>query len=236
MADQAPRYERCRAAGREGLDRARVGVRFTRVADPARARVVFRYSRGGGGLLGCEGIAGGTGAGYPSPFTPLAVDVIRSCRSPALRRLVAAHELGHVLGLGHDDRRCALMNASGDIATKLPSRCGPGPLIRPDDRRGARALYRRRPPAVDQRAALFSPGGGSRLPHRSEPFAFSASFASNALEYRWDFGDPASGAANTASGPAAAHAFSAPGLYTVTLELLDGGAVIATQRGTLELS
>ena len=39
-----------------------------------------------------------------------------------------------------------------------------------------------------------------------------------------------------ASGPAAAHAFSAPGLYTVTLQLLDRGAVIATQGGTVELS
>ena len=54
------------------------------------------------------------------------------------------------------------------------------------------------------------------------------------LEYRWNFGDPAGGAAwaygaqpgvsskNLATGPVAAHVFEAPGTYTVTLTGFDG--------------
>jgi hypothetical protein len=57
--------------------------------------------------------------------------------------MTAAHELGHVLGLGHEDRRCALMNSV------FVSRCRPQPLEwewycsppRDDDRRGALRLY-----------------------------------------------------------------------------------------------
>jgi PKD repeat protein len=37
------------------------------------------------------------------------------------------------------------------------------------------------------------------------------------LTETWDFGDPDSGAANTATGPLASHAFTRPGTYTVTL-------------------
>jgi hypothetical protein len=55
------------------------------------------------------------------------------------------------------------------------------------------------------------------------------------LEYRWNFGDEASGSwsatpgmpntsRNLATGPVAAHVFETPGTYTVSLTVLDGGA------------
>jgi hypothetical protein len=55
------------------------------------------------------------------------------------------------------------------------------------------------------------------------------------LEYRWDFGDPASGSwastpgmpnlsRNAATGPVASHVFESPGTYTVNLTVRDGTA------------
>jgi PKD domain len=245
VANETPRYAGAVRKAIRVWNRARVGVRFTRVSSTDRARVVFRYASGrGSGVHGCGGVAGGTGAGYPSPYLRMVVFVVRTCGSPAIRRLTAAHELGHVLGLGHEDRRCALMNSSGNTATGLPSHCpGHGPAARrlrrrlttADDVRGARALYRRAPRAVDQKLALFNPGDGSRLPLGWGPVRFGAAVRNTALGYRWDFGDPASGAANSATGLDATHAYAAPGAYTIRLEVLDGGTVIATGRQRLEL-
>jgi PKD repeat protein len=44
--------------------------------------------------------------------------------------------------------------------------------------------------------------------------------------YEWDFGDPASGPANTASGQDAEHTYTASGQYTVTLSAYDAGGTI----------
>ena len=165
VGSRAPLYHSAVRTAIRAWNRAHVGVRFTR-APVDRARVIFGYTRrGGSGRYGCEGIAGGTGAGYPSPFLAMHVSVLRSCRSQALRRLTAVHELGHVLGLGHETRRCALMNPTGDVNTLLPSLCPRGTrLPARDDIRGARALYRRRPAAVSDTIALFNPGPGTRIP------------------------------------------------------------------------
>jgi hypothetical protein len=51
---------------------------------------------------------------------------------------VIAHELGHVLGLVHDDRRCATMNSAAWSRCGLPPSCS---ILQPDDVRGAIARY-----------------------------------------------------------------------------------------------
>jgi hypothetical protein len=120
------------------VNRARLGVRLRR-RSRARADVVVAY-RG----RPCEGSAY---LGY-LPRRRNVVFLGRPCRR-GLVTLTAVHEFGHVLGLGHERRRCARMNPSID-GTGTPSHCARRSLsfwlghpFRRDDIRGLRAIYRR---------------------------------------------------------------------------------------------
>jgi hypothetical protein len=243
---KAPRYDAEIARAARAWTRAKVGVRFKRV-EATRARVVFRYASGsGGGPTRCAGVAGGAPTGYPGVLMGTAtVFVLRSCRSPDLRALTAAHELGHVIGLGHDDRRCALMNTIADYDIGLGNRCSGASerravdmrrrLVLSDDRRGAAAMYRR-PFARNDALAAFNPGGGTTMPYRPRAISFAPATVNLLLDYRWDFGDPGSGAANRASGVGPSHSFSRPGVYSITLTVRDSGAVVARQTQQLALT
>jgi hypothetical protein len=76
---------------------------------------------------------------------------------------LVAHELGHVLGLLHENRYCAAMNESGSM--RGGSKCGPDwrwewrcRLLEPDDVAGVAAIYggRPRPPATPAVCPLYA--------------------------------------------------------------------------------
>ncbi len=71
---------------------------------------------------------------------------IRNGQDRYTMALVVAHELGHVLGLDHEDRVCATMNSY--LADNHPAYCAAAPagqwicrLLHTDDVRGAVKLY-----------------------------------------------------------------------------------------------
>ena len=128
-------------------NRARAGVRFVKTAR-RDADVVVRY--------GQERCAGRSPMGYGRRWELTIVRLGADC-SRSLITLTAIHELGHVLGLDHDNRRCARMNDSFSPGG-TPGSCAPHSLsywlknpLEPDDIAGARAIYRFDNPSRDRR-------------------------------------------------------------------------------------
>jgi hypothetical protein len=114
-----------------------LGVRFVYVSAD-RAKVFVR--------LGQDNCGGAARVGYPGRNGYSRIEINDDCGS-GIAALTAVHELGHVLGLGHEKSGCARMNPTfGSGGT--PGHCShhsldywlAHPLVK-DDVRGARALY-----------------------------------------------------------------------------------------------
>jgi len=80
------------------------------------------------------------------------------------------------------------------------------------------------PPAAAFRVSLHPANDSATLTDTSTAGAGGAPIVSRA----WQFGDPASGAANTSAARRAQHSFSAPGVYQVTLMVTDANGLSAT--------
>jgi hypothetical protein len=113
-------------------------IRFVPAADRASADVVVSY-----GPPHAQGAASvGYAPGESSVSLPKGM-------TPMIATTLAAHELGHVLGLGHEVRGCTVM--APVVMAGPASRCGIAnckPLwrciVQKDDAAGAAALYGRR--------------------------------------------------------------------------------------------
>ncbi len=134
---------------------------------------VCRGTRG----LACVGVAGATVApgdgrgGLVSAEVRLAA----GCRPQRLFQQIAAHEIGHALGLGHEDRRCSTMVSGNEVGER---RCGSLWLrrcrvVQPDDIRGVVRYYGGRAAAVTRttRAACSdrAPAGAGALKVIADP-------------------------------------------------------------------
>jgi predicted Zn-dependent protease len=123
----------------------RSAFRLLAAALVAGAVSLSAASAGEGYAVGGRACEGEAAVGYQR----LEIDVLylgRGCNT-GLVTLTAVHEFGHVLGLDHENRRCARMNPSFND-TGTPTHCTEHTLaywlahpLTSDDLRGLRAIY-----------------------------------------------------------------------------------------------
>lgn len=202
----------------KALNRADVGVRLVRAKIPERASIQVGRLKGRCGRHGVLGTTQTIQGGFSAIYLP------RGC-PPVNASIIAAHELGHALGLLHEDRRCALMNSSGTGSKSIPTRClgrNYDWLRRPfrkDDLAGLRKQFRNTAPtAVLGRAEPDRPA----VVNRPVTFTVSVSDRENNLsEVELDFGDGSVSTGYAVEDLQTSHSYTAAGSYTVTLSAID---------------
>ncbi len=122
------------------------GMRVLLVPAPSpQANIQIRAFRHGTGGVACVGVAGSTGAPGDGSGRLMAAEVrvATGCRPQGLFQQITAHEIGHALGLGHENRHCSTMVSSHGVGER---RCGTAWLrrcrvVQPDDIHGVVRYY-----------------------------------------------------------------------------------------------
>jgi hypothetical protein len=139
-------YDPAVKAAASAWNKSGAKIRFKR-ASKKKARVKFKFMPAGS----CNGETRLLRARITTHATvrvpPFSAP--ESCRDTATLTIVVAHEFGHVLGLGHERKVCALMNPNGNRdGGTLCDPTGTTPpwmwrcrVIEPDDLRGAIKIY-----------------------------------------------------------------------------------------------
>jgi hypothetical protein len=196
------------------LNRAHVGVRLKKAQIPQQASIQVGRLEHRCGLPGVDGTTHTIQGGYAAIYLP------RGCHAK-IASIIAAHELGHALGLRHDDRRCALLNSSGTGPNGIPTQClgqehdwlhHP---YRKDDIAGLRRLYRNTEPTARLRVTGRE---GSTI-----TLSISAKDRErNISELKIDFGDGSSPATGYRVGDLPrGHTFAQAGTYKIRLTVTD---------------
>jgi hypothetical protein len=196
------------------LNSKHAGVRLQKAKIPEQASIQVGRLEHQCGLPGVDGTTHTIQGGYAAIYLP------RNCHAK-IASIIAAHELGHALGLRHDDRHCALLNSSGTGPDGIPTQClGQSHdwlhhPYRQDDVRGLRRLYRNTRPT----ARLKVTGGNGTTIRLS---ITAKDRERNISELKIDFGDGSSPASGyRASELPRSHTFRQPGTYKVKLTVTD---------------
>lgn len=122
-------------------------IRFVPAAEASAQVVIREFARSDCTSTG-ESVGGEAALGYvphSEVFVTRLDPATAKCNQFSAAQTLA-HELGHVLGLGHETKACAAMNRSGSL--RGPSRCRQAPvgvwncgLLEPDDVAGVVAMY-----------------------------------------------------------------------------------------------
>jgi PKD domain len=199
------------------VNRAHVGVQLRKAKIPEQATIQVGRLEHRCGYPGMQGTTQSISGGYAAIYLP------RGCHG-TIASIIAAHELGHALGLRHDNRHCALLNSSGSGPDAIPTHCHGRRYdwlnhpFRADDLRGLRRLYRNTAPKA--RLTLTHPG--TQTAGRSVRFGIEASDRErNISELRLDFGDGTVATGFKASELPRSHVYTRPGKYRATLDVVD---------------